>query len=186
MKIKRTYLILFSLVVLGGVVLFSPLKFYTFKYANRFLSYNTTPVEEREQAVLTAQDWRLTGREGAVFNLAEHREEVLVINFWATWCPPCIQEMPDLQRLYAEYGDKVTFVFVARDRADRVWPFLEKNGYRLPVYLENSLTPEILYHTSIPSTYIVDKKGVIRMAKNGAYDWYSDSIRELLDTLLKA
>jgi len=185
MKIKRAYLILLSVMVLTGVLLFSPLKFYTFKYANRFLSNNPIPVEEREQAVLSNQDWRISGREGEVFNLADHQDEVLLINFWATWCPPCIKEMPSLQRLYDAYGNKVTFVFVARDRADRVWPFLENKGYRIPVYLENSLTPELLFHTSIPSTYIVDKKGVIRMAKNGAYDWYSDGVQELLDTLLK-
>jgi hypothetical protein len=93
--------------------------------------------------------------------------------------------MPDLQKLYTAYNDKVAFLFIARDKQNRVAAFITKKGYDIPVYFESGLTPKLFYHTSIPATYIISKNGVIEMAKTGSHNWNSNSIRELLDTLLK-
>ncbi len=184
MKLKRYYLVLIFLMVLMGLYILTPLDFYVQKYANRLLSYNPTPVEEREKETVTEFDWTLKGMDGNTFKLKDHKGEVLFINFWATWCPPCVAEMPSLQDLHNDYQDKITFLFVARDKNNRVTNFIERKGYELPVYFESGLTPKILYHPSLPTTYIINKKGGIELAKTGASDWNSDTVRKLLDSLL--
>ncbi len=176
-----------GILILGlifGAVFFKPIKFYTIKYGNRFLSANTTPVEKREKETVETYDWSLIQHGGENTTFGEFKGEVVLVNFWATWCPPCIEEMPSLNDLYQAYGDKVTFLFIARDKENRVSRFLTKKGYDLPVYYENGITPKLLYNPSIPTTYIVSKTGVIEMAKNGVYDWNSQEVRELLDNLL--
>lgn len=170
--------------LLIGAVFFKPLKFYTIKYANRFLSANTTPVERRENETLRTYDWSLKEHQGENTTLGEFKGEVVLVNFWATWCPPCLEELPSLNDLYKAYGEKVTFLFIARDKEINVSRFLAKKGYDLPVYYENGITPKLFYNPSIPTTYIVGKTGVIEMAKSGVYDWNSQEVKELLDNLL--
>ena len=183
---KKLYtIIVILLVVFSAAYIFTPLDFYVRKYANRLLSYNPKPADARINEKVTSYDWTLKGLDGEIINLKQHKGQVLFINFWATWCPPCIKEMPGLQNLYNDYGDKITFLFIARDKEKRVEAFLVKKEYELPVYFENGLTPKTLYHPSLPTTYIIDKESNIRVAKNGEADWNSESIRTLLEKLLK-
>lgn len=175
----------FSLLLLMflGVVVFTPLGFHLKVYANRLLSHNATPVPEREQQLLTDYDWMLRDLEGNAFNLESQRGEVLLINFWASWCPPCVAEMPGLQELYDAYGSSVSFLFVAREQPEKATAFLEKKGYELPVYFERGLTPKQLYYGGLPTTFIIDRQGQIVVSKVGAADWNSPETRALLDTL---
>ena len=107
-----------------------------------------------------------------------------MVNLWATWCPPCVAELPGFATLYADYKDKVEFAFVANDDQEKVLTFLEKKGYDLPVYFQVSATPKALESGSIPVTYIIDKKGDLVVDKTGAANWNSDKVRNLLDQLL--
>ncbi len=168
-----------------ALIFFTPLQFYVIKYSNRLLSNNPIPLVQREQEIVDEYDWTLKASDGIIINLKEYKGNVIFINFWATWCGPCIEEMPDLQKLYTAYNNKVTFLFVARDKQNRVAAFLTKKGYDIPVYYERGLTPKLFYHGSIPATYIISKSGVIEMAKTGSYNWNGNSVRELLDNLLK-
>ncbi|MGB5360301.1 MAG: TlpA disulfide reductase family protein, partial [Eudoraea sp.] len=118
-------------------------------------------------------------------NLSEHKGDVIFINFWATWCPPCVAEMPDLQLLYDAYGEKVTFLFIARDKKEKVSSFMMKKKYNLPVYFESGFTPKTLYSAALPTTFVIDKKGNIVVAETGSAAWNSQSVRSLLDGLLK-
>ena len=102
----------------------------------------------------------------------------------ATWCPPCVAEMPSFLKLYEDYGDKVDFFFVANDKKDKVTAFLQKKGYEFPVYFEKSRGPELLSSNSIPATFILNKSGEIVVDERGVADWNSDSTRALLDTLI--
>ncbi len=186
MNLKRwSYIIILGLGLFMALIFFTPLEFYVIKYSNRLLSNNSVPLIQREKEIVDEYDWTLKSFEGELLNLESYKGDVIFINFWATWCPPCVEEMPDLQKLYNVYGDKVTFLFVARDKQNRVATFLTKKGYDIPVYFEHGLTPKLFYHGSIPATYIISKNGVIEMAKTGSYNWNSNSVRELLDTLLK-
>jgi thiol-disulfide isomerase/thioredoxin len=186
MKLKRWfYIIILGLGLLMALFFFTPLEFYVIKYSNRLLSNNSVPLIQREKEIVDEYNWTLKSFDGKIRNLKEYKGNVIFINFWATWCAPCLEEMPDLQNLYNVYGDKVTFLFVARDKHNWVATFLTKKDYDIPVYFELGLTPKLFYHGSIPATFIISKNGVIEMAKTGSYDWNSNTVRNLLDNLLK-
>jgi thiol-disulfide isomerase/thioredoxin len=133
---------------------------------------------------LTEADWTIPiYSEGAAIPLSEFREEVIVINFWATWCPPCIAEMPNFQELYDIYGEDVTFIFATSDEHAKVSAFMTKHGYALPVYYYQYL-PDAFEHSSIPTTFIINREGEIVFEKVGAYKWDSESVAEFLDKLI--
>tara|TARA_R110000868_G_scaffold37481_5_gene132585 strand:- start:5886 stop:6461 length:576 start_codon:yes stop_codon:yes gene_type:complete len=184
-KPSKNQLLNMVLILFLALYLFTPLGFYVKVYVNRILAYNPTPVEEREQQFLSSYHWELKDSENNNFNFEEAKGQVVLLNFWATWCPPCIAEMPGLQELYDDYGDKVTFLFVAQDQEKRVQKFILKKEYTLPVYYEKSTTPKQLFSKSIPSTYLIGKDGKIVVAKTGAADWNSSTTRALIDGLLK-
>jgi thiol-disulfide isomerase/thioredoxin len=167
-----------------ALLLFTPLGFYVKVYANRLLSHNPTPVPEREQQLLNDYHWNLKTPEGEVYDFEENRGQVTLINFWATWCPPCIAEMPAFQKLYNEYGNQMSFLFVASDQEHKLEAFLEKNGYTLPVYYERGLVPRQLYYGGLPTTFIIDREGRIVVSEVGSADWYDMETRQLLDSLI--
>ena len=184
MKFIRKHGFSIALLICMAFLLFTPAGFYVKVYANRLLSHNPTPVPEREQQLLTDFDWNLKRLEGTSHNLEADKGNVLLINFWASWCPPCVAEMPGLQALYNDYGQKMRFLFVARDKKDKVEAFLEKNGYELPVYFEQGLTPRQIYYGGLPTTFILDRQGRIIVSKAGSAEWDSKQTRALLDSLL--
>ncbi|MEM7187807.1 MAG: TlpA disulfide reductase family protein, partial [Bacteroidota bacterium] len=106
------------------------------------------------------------------------------INFWATWCPPCVAEMPSLQNLYDEYGDRVDFYFVSMESEEKINKFMEKKGYNFPVYIPKQQIPQTIRGNSLPTTYVISKKGGIVVDKVGAADWDSRATKELLNGLL--
>lgn len=151
---------------------------------NRLLSFSPSELSEEEREVLSDYNWALQPLEGERLNFQEAREEVVVLNFWATWCPPCIAEMPSFQELYNDYGDKVSFYFVSSEETEVLEGFMEKRGYRVPVYQPLSAVPELLRSNSLPTTYVITKSGEVVVKKTGVADWNSDGFRELLDGLL--
>ena len=87
------------------------------------VSYVTTRVfsleiEEKEQVKLLDFNWKLQNLKGEQINMSSFKGKLIVVNFWATWCPPCVAEMPSFQKLYNDYGDRVVFLFVANDEPD--------------------------------------------------------------------
>ena len=168
------------------LILFTPLGFYARVLVNKVVATVISPstVDENERTTLTDYNWKLVDLEGGSINLRSKKGDVIVVNVWATWCPPCVAELPGFIELYSDYGDKVTFAFVANDEKDRVVDFLEKKGYQLPVYFQASESPKELESGSIPVTYIIDKEGKIVVNKTGAANWNSDKTRNLLDKLL--
>ncbi len=142
-------------------------------------------IEKEEQVEIKDYNWQLISLEDDLINLSDFKEKIIVVNFWATWCPPCVAEMPSFQKLYDAYGDKIVFLFVANDEPDRVVSFIEDKGYKLPVYFQKSQVPSEMNSNSLPTTYIVDSSGRIVASKVGAADWNSGKVRKLLDKLIK-
>ena len=114
----------------------------------------------------------------------EDEGKVTFLSYWATWCPPCIAELPGIQELYSDYGDKVDFVLLSQEETDKVQRFITKKGYDVPVYIPQMQAPEILQSNSLPTNYIIDAKGNIIIKETGAADWNSNKVRILLDGLL--
>jgi len=141
-------------------------------------------IDKEDQIHLTDYDWRLQGVDGEQINMESFKNKVVLVNFWATWCPPCVAEMPSFQSLYNDYGDKIVFLFVANDDPDKVNTFLENKGYSLPVYFQASGVPEAMNSRSLPTTYLINSSGIIVATKVGAADWNSKKVRMLLDKQL--
>ncbi|MGC1205834.1 MAG: TlpA disulfide reductase family protein [Flavobacteriaceae bacterium] len=154
-------------------------------FLHRVISF-VNPVSVNKSSLVKIEDynWELKNINGNVFNFKETKGKVVLINFWATWCPPCIAEMPSMQLLYADYKDKVEFIFVSNESETVINNFLNKNKYTFEVFNSKSEYPEYFNIKSIPRTFIIDKKGHIVIDKSGAVNWNSDSVRNTIDELL--
>lgn len=141
-------------------------------------------IDKDERIKLDSYDWNLLSNNGEKVNLNAFKGKVVLINFWATWCPPCVAEMPAFQDLYDDYKDKVVFLFVANDDEEKVASFIKNKKYTLPVFYQLSKVPKELESNALPTSYILNKEGEIVVNKTGAADWNSDKVRKMLDKLL--
>jgi len=112
----------------------------------------------------TAPDFEWTGADGQTLRLSSYRGKVVIVNFWATWCPPCRQELPVLQRVAASEPDVVVLEVDLMEPGDKARSFLDSLGLdRLqPVLDSDGATTRRFGVLSLPSTFFVDKDGVIR------------------------
>lgn len=150
------------------------------------LSYinQSSLIEEGERVKVTYSNWILKSDNKEVLNFNDTKNKVVLINFWATWCAPCIAEMPSLQKLYEKYGNDVEFLFITNETMEVIQDFKNKKNYTFPVYIRRSDVPKELITRSIPRTFIINKKGEIVIDESGAVDWYSETVRNQLDQLL--
>ena len=184
MKLKKGQLSDIIWIVILLFFLFTPIGFHARVQVMRLLSFSPS-IEKKESYIkLSNYNWYLTDSNGKQSNFIEHTDKVIFLNYWATWCPPCIAEMPSLVELNKDYGDKVEFVFLANDDKDKVKSYLEKKDYHIPVYFKQTKTPEELKSSSLPTTFIINKKGDIVIKEVGVADWNSKKVRDLLDNLL--
>ena len=144
----------------------------------------STILPENERIAVDLKQWQLLSDENKMLNLSDRANEVIVLNFWATWCPPCIAEMPSLQKLYTDYNDKVTFLFITTDNFERVEKFKTKHNFDFVVYNTVTKIPDALRTGSIPRTFILNKASDIVVDESGAVDWNSQTVRDQLDALI--
>jgi len=141
---------------------------------------------EDKQITLTDQDYNWlvgTSKIESVY-LSDLRGEVIFLNFWATWCSPCVAELPEIQRVYDKYGHEVTFLLIANQKPEVVETFMEKHGYDFPVLYPEPSTPEVFQSASIPTTFIISRDGKIVTKKTGAVNWDSKATDRIFEQLL--
>lgn len=138
--------------------------------------------ENREQ--IEYSNWKLVDQDGNEINFKDLKGQVVFINFWATWCAPCIAEMPSLQELHDDYQDKVVFLFVSEEEQGVIKKFVNEKNYKFQVYSSRSYAPDYFETRSIPRTYVIDGHGNIVIDKKGAANWNSQSVRQLLNELI--
>ena len=123
----------------------------------------------------------LTGKPVA---LADFKGKFVLLNLWATWCQPCLKEMPSLAALQAKLGPALTIVALSEDRggADVVEPFVAKLGLdKLPIYLDpKSAAIHALGARGLPTSVVIDADGQILGKVEGGADWESDALRAAL------
>lgn len=146
-----------------------------------------------ERPVIPALDFELTDQYGMTHTLEQYRGKVVFLNFWATWCPPCRAEMPDIQSLYEKYGpehDEVAILAVATPGYNgegseaEVKAFLEENGYTYPVLMDG--TGELMRYygiSAIPTTFMIDTEGNIYGYVPGAMS--AEIMQSIIDQTLQ-
>jgi peroxiredoxin len=118
-----------------------------------------------------APDFELVTLDGTTARLSDLRGKVVLLNFWATWCPPCKAEMPDQEALYREYGPSQDFLVVGinyEEDAPPVGAFIRERGLTFPVWLDRKgEVAAKLGVRGLPVSFIIDREGLIRDAWNG-------------------
>lgn len=138
---------------------------------------------------MAAPDFTLTDNTGKTWKLSSLKGSVVVINFWASWCPPCKEEMPFLHNLYKQTGDVSNFVIAPilyNDDMQKAMAYLNSEGFGdLPVlYDPTSSTAQDFGITGVPETYIIDKKGILRKKVIGGFRFDSPDAIQLYNSLL--
>lgn len=126
--------------------------------------------------------------EGKKQTISDFRGKVVFINVWASWCPPCIAEMPSIQNFYSQFMDNKDLVFLLINMDDdplKGKEYMEKHNYLMPNYLPAENLPLEIYNGSLPTTVILDKNGKIRFHHTGAADYskngFQNGIKKLLN-----
>ncbi len=117
--------------------------------------------------------------------LSQLRGKPVLLNFWATWCPPCVEEMPSLLQLHKELGDKVTILAVSEDTDDSAYKdFVRQHNVDLLTVRDPHQNINEVYGTfKFPETYVIDRNGRIVRKFIGATDWTSPDIVQYLNKL---
>ncbi len=178
-KIKKNFSNIIFVISIG-LMLYPP----TRAYFIRIIAFSPSEISVENQQTLRSYNWHLKGLNTSNIDFNTLENNVVFVNFWATWCPPCVAEMPEIQKLYTDYKDKVTFLFVTNDNWVTVAKFYDDHEYKLPTYNPLTKTPDELITKSIPTTFIINKKGKIVVKKTGAASWNSTKTRKMLDALL--
>lgn len=112
---------------------------------------------------MKAPDFELQNLQGETVKLSDFQGKKIMLNFWATWCPPCKAEMPDIQKFYTEKGDEIVILAVNIDPQYDVAGFAEKIRVNFPILLdEDEKAAEAYQILTIPTTFFIDEKGIIR------------------------
>lgn len=129
-------------------------------------------------------DFFLEDVDGNTLPFEAYKNEVVFLNFWATWCPPCIAEMPDIHDLYELEGDRIQFVMISLDDdPQKAKDFIKRKGFKFPVYFLRSNLPENYSIHSIPTTYLIAKDGTIQVENFGMAKYNTPDFRNLLNNL---
>jgi peroxiredoxin len=165
------------------------------------IAYGWTQRSRFEAAEVGARApvFTLPTMEGDTFRLEEYRGQVVLLNFWATWCPPCVYEMPSMERLYQdlrEQGFVVLGVSVDVDPGDPdeqgrsqgiVREYVDRLGVTFPILLDPEGRVEGVYNVSgLPTTYVIGRDGRIEGRIVGAREWDSEEYRGRIEELLGA
>lgn len=125
-----------------------------------------------------APNFTLKNLQGKTVDLSSFRGQVVLVNFWATWCPPCLQEMPSMEKLQTLMaGEKFVMlaINVEEDGEDNVRHFLKGNPHSFPILLDSEAEVQELYGVyRFPETFVVGKDGIITDHIIGAIDWAAE------------
>lgn len=188
MNIKKTLVLsaLLALVIAGAYFLYG---YLSENYAGDRISIieeeaevtksdGTEPEEKSEnseEVSYLAPDFTVTDMDGNSVSLSDKFGKPIIVNFWASWCPPCKSEMPDFEEAFKEYGNEITFMMVnmtgGRETVESAKSFIEKSTYSFPVYFDTEYQAAMTYGvSSIPQTIFIDKDGNLTAYAQGMID----------------
>jgi peroxiredoxin len=179
-KRKRTNyqaIILVFLAISGMLILFS------LKKNNAYLKFSSLETGK------PAPDFMFPGPDGKMVSLSDYLGHVVLVNVWATWCPPCVDEMPSMERLYKELkGENFEILAVSIDALGEkaVAPFMKKYNLSFPALMDPDGAFKTLYHTTgVPESFIVNQEGILIKQIIGPRDWATPGVIGYFRDLLK-
>lgn len=130
--------------------------------------------------------WTFEDMNGNQHKLSDYKGKVLFLNLWATWCPPCVAEMPSIQKLYDKFKDnnQIEFLIISSEKAEKINAFIKKRGFTFPVKIAKYQLPDALYTKSIPTTFLISKSGKIKVKEIGAANWGGDKMEKIVKELI--
>ena len=153
-----------------------------------FTAFTATTLASSGLTGQPAPDFALKSSTGENLRLSEYRGDVVMINFWATWCGPCRQEMPLLDDLYARY-ERVGFTLLGvniDDDSRRAMQMIDELGVKFPVLFDSSKNVSKLYDVeAMPVTVLVDREGIVRHIHHGYKPGYEDKYLTEIRALLR-
>lgn len=177
----------FILTLIGIAVFFTAASFLYQFLSERYDAQNVTVNEEQGNVAenssgetdtqpMLAPNFTVYTSDGDAVQLTDFYGKPIILNFWASWCPPCKSEMPDFDAMYAEYGEDIHFVMINLTDGDRETvetgsAYVEAQGYSFPVYYDTALNAANSYQVySVPMTYFLDAEGYAIARASGAID----------------
>ena len=137
-------------------------------------------------STMAGAGFKMVDLQGNQVNFESLKGKVVFLNIWATWCPPCIAEMPNIQRLYDKVAsDKIAFVMLSVDEGgmEKAKKFIDKKNYSFPVYMPASNFPQEFYSNAIPTTFIISPDGKIVAKQEGMADYDTPEVVAFLQQL---
>ena len=135
-----------------------------------------------------AEDFTLPMPGGKSFRLSDHRGKAVLVNFWATWCPPCREEMPAMERLYQSYKDRgLVLVAISLDTdSSLAAPFVHEKKLTFPIALDPKAEVANKYGVrALPSSFVVDRKGTMTALALGPREWDNAAAKALVEALTR-
>ncbi|MCG6943739.1 MAG: TlpA family protein disulfide reductase [Deltaproteobacteria bacterium] len=149
---------------------------------------STTPTTKQIQVGFPAPNFIFPDLKGQQISLSDQRGKVVLVNIWATWCPPCKQEMPSMQKLYEKFkGENFEILAVSIDSTgrDAVAPFTRTMNLTFPVLLDPNEDIGSLYGiTGVPESFIIDKEGIVVEKIIGPIDWATPKVFQFFQDLI--
>jgi len=151
---------------------------------------DTSSGTQTQKTLVSAPDFTVIDKNGNSVSLSDFIGRPIVLNFWASWCPPCKAEMPDYEDLYQEYSQKgVVFIMInmtdgSRETVNTATNFIADKGYSFPVYFDTLYSAAIAYNiSSIPDSIFINKDGKIVSSYVGMID--ADTLKSNLEKIIK-
>jgi len=167
--------------VAGPVLIFTAVSWYVRRRVKNE-AYQPPWVPTGDVAPL---DWEVQTLDGKNVNLGEHfGGRPAFLNFWATWCPPCVGEAASIDRLYERFKGRVAFACISQEDPGTIGRFQGKTGHEFPMYHLGSKPPQGFQTQGIPATFIISKARQVVLRHVGAADWGHESVARFLESLL--
>lgn len=127
-------------------------------------------------------DFNLINEAGEVVSLRNFEGKVIFINLWATWCPPCIAEMPGIHALYEEIqGKDIEFVMISLDEDfQKAIDYRKRKNYKFDIYQVRNRIPQMYHSSSIPTTYVIGADGRLAMTHKGMANYNTEKYKKYL------
>lgn len=144
--------------------------------------------QEERSSNLPKADYQLRVKDmdDNIISMEAYRGKVIFLNFWATWCMPCVAELPNINKLYEKYSNEVAFLLISDEPLEKVKKYHQRKKLSVPFYVIDQMgyVPAMYHHSALPTTFIINKQGELVRASSGAENWNSDTAIQLFDQLL--